>query len=148
MKTLVHTGGFVALEDETAAAVVRYSLPLSELRRMGTVTFDDGRHPETRSQVLIVVGLGVPLSVHGICGPDDTLKRGDSRADIDAHAEQAEHPDFVATGLSLFEATNVAYDVEFDFELLRAWGNPCSDDQCSWVDAVDDGSGVAGASPR
>jgi hypothetical protein len=63
MMTLSHTGGSLLLEDATASAVVRYSMALAHHNRMGTVTLDDAATPAPRSQVMLVVGLGVPLSV-------------------------------------------------------------------------------------
>ncbi|SMH42881.1 hypothetical protein SAMN06295885_2084 [Rathayibacter oskolensis] len=115
MKTLFHTGGFVDLEDETAAAVLRYSLTLARHREMGTVTLDDASRPETRSQVLIVVGLGVPLSVHGIRSPDETLQDGDTVADIDTRTERLDAPRFVA-----FETDpgGSPYEMDLDFGML------------------------------
>ncbi|MWV47976.1 hypothetical protein GRS96_01650 [Rathayibacter sp. VKM Ac-2803] len=115
MKTLFHTGGFVDLEDETAAAVLRYSLTLARHREMGTVTLDDASRPETRSQVLIVVGLGVPLSVHGIRSPDETQQVGDTVAEIDTRTERLDTPQLVA-----FEndPEDTSYEVDFDFDLL------------------------------
>ncbi|QHC65675.1 hypothetical protein GSU68_03155 [Rathayibacter sp. VKM Ac-2759] len=71
MKTLSHTGGSLVLEDETASAVVRYSMALAQQREMSTVTLEDAGTPAPHSQVLLVVGHGVPLSVRtarGVAG--------------------------------------------------------------------------------
>ncbi|KQQ05566.1 MULTISPECIES: hypothetical protein [unclassified Rathayibacter] len=120
MKTLFHTGGSVDLENETAAAVIRYSLALAHRREMGTVTLDDAGHPESRSQVQIVVGLGVPLSVHGVLGPDEVTRSGDTGADIDARTAGLGAPLVVglADGPDHAEAYDYDYDVGFDLELI------------------------------
>jgi hypothetical protein len=83
MKTLFHLGGSIRLEDETVASVLRYSLALAERGEMGTVTLDDLAQPEEPSQLVLVVGLGVPLSVVGIRSPEGLLDHADSGADID-----------------------------------------------------------------
>ncbi|WKK73446.1 hypothetical protein Q0F99_05225 [Rathayibacter oskolensis] len=71
MKTMFHTGGSLRLDDATAESVLRYSLVLAARGEMGAVTLDDVAHPEGRAQVVLVVGLGVPLS-----SPAPAARRG------------------------------------------------------------------------
>lgn len=92
MKTLFHTGGSVTLEDETAVAVLRYSLALAQRREMGTVTLDDTAVARTRAQVMIVVGIGVPLSVEGVRSPEGILDRADTGSEIDRRTEGLSAP--------------------------------------------------------
>ncbi|QHC67901.1 hypothetical protein GSU68_15905 [Rathayibacter sp. VKM Ac-2759] len=87
MKTMFHTGGSLRLDDATAESVLRYSLVLAARGEMGAVTLDDVAYPEGRAQVVLVVGLGVPLSLAGTRSPEGILDRSDTGADIDRRVE-------------------------------------------------------------
>ncbi|PPF27418.1 hypothetical protein C5C18_12860 [Rathayibacter tritici] len=63
MKTLLHTGGSLSLDDATADAVVRYSLALAQQWRMSAVSVADDATPS--SVITLTVGFGVPLVVTG-----------------------------------------------------------------------------------
>ncbi|QHC67896.1 hypothetical protein GSU68_15880 [Rathayibacter sp. VKM Ac-2759] len=92
MKTLFHAGGSVHLDDTTADSVLRYSLLPASRGEMGAVTLDDVAFPEDRAQVVLVVGLGVPLSVVGTRSPEGVLDRSDSGTDIDRRVETLTAP--------------------------------------------------------
>jgi hypothetical protein len=67
--------------------VLRYSLALAQRREMGTVTLDDAAVDRTRAQVMIIVGIGVPLSVEGVRSPEGILDRADTGGEIDQRTE-------------------------------------------------------------
>jgi hypothetical protein len=90
MMTLSHTGGSLLLEDATASAVVRYSMALAKRSEMDVVTLDDAATPAPRSQVMLVIGMGVPLSIR-------TSRRA---AEISDHAECGRDLDIRTTALN------------------------------------------------
>lgn len=92
MMTLSHTGGSLQLEDATASAVVRYSMALARHREMGTVTLDDASTPAPRAQVMLVVGLGVPLAVRSTRRTADTADSSECGQDLDDRTDALDAP--------------------------------------------------------
>ncbi|SMH50441.1 hypothetical protein SAMN06295885_3546 [Rathayibacter oskolensis] len=92
MMTLSHTGGSLLLEDATASAVVRYSMALARHREMGTVTLDDASTPAPRSQVMLVVGLGVPLAVRTARRNAAASDRSECGRDLDDRTQALNAP--------------------------------------------------------
>lgn len=117
MKTLHHTGGSIVVADDLAVAVVRYSLALAHHREMGAITVDDARSPELRSQVTLVVGHGVPLSVDGTRSPEGILDRADTRDDIDRLTEGLDAPSAPVALADPDPSSDFPYDFDFDFDL-------------------------------
>jgi hypothetical protein len=66
VKTVFYTGGSVVVDDATADAILDYSSALADRRRMDTVTLEDHAQTDVESQVVLTLGLGVPLSIRGV----------------------------------------------------------------------------------
>ncbi|MBF4463023.1 MULTISPECIES: hypothetical protein [unclassified Rathayibacter] len=77
MKTLLHIGGSLTLDDAIADAVLRYSLALAERFRAEAVTLSDDSAPD--STVVLTLGFGMPLAIIGSSGApessEDLLRR-------------------------------------------------------------------------
>jgi hypothetical protein len=115
LKTLHHTGGSVVVDDDLAAAVLRYSLALAQHREMGAITVDDAQSPELRSQVTLVLGHGVPLAIDGVRSPEGILDRADTRDDIERLTEGLDTP-FAPAGMADPDlSSDAAFDFDFDF---------------------------------
>jgi hypothetical protein len=92
MMTLSHTGGSLLLEDATASAVVRYSLALAKHHEMAAVTLDDAATPAPRSQVVLIVGMGVPLSIRSARRTVELFEHGESGDDLDERTDARNAP--------------------------------------------------------
>ncbi|MWV49643.1 hypothetical protein GRS96_10195 [Rathayibacter sp. VKM Ac-2803] len=118
MMTLSYTGGSLQLEDATASAVVRYSMTLAQHHEMGTVTLDDAATPAPRSQVILVVGSGVPLSVRTARRTADSSEHGETGQDLDHRTDARNSPPNVLAATaeeSRLDAENArVFDSGFD----------------------------------
>ncbi|KQQ03595.1 MULTISPECIES: hypothetical protein [unclassified Rathayibacter] len=120
MMTLSHTGGSLLLEDDTASAVVRYSMALAGHREMSTVTLEDAGTPAPHAQVLLVVGMGVALSVRAACGDvgaSDGVESGDD-LDVRTAALNAPQNAVMATEEEARRDAAATADVDSYFDLL------------------------------
>lgn len=116
MKTLSYIGGSLCLPDDTADAVLAFSLALARRRLTDIVTLDSGEPGITASTILLV-GHGMPLAIR-----DDTVGRpeADDVAELERRIEDlAWHSTAAARGERELEPIGGGYDADLDLEFDR-----------------------------